>query len=39
MSNLKSILSSFHLKDKLNPKIWALPNERTMSDQKDRWKL
>ena len=34
MSNLKSILSSFHLKDKLNPKIWVLPNERTMSDPK-----
>ena len=32
MSNLKSILSSFHLKDKLNPKIWVLPNERAMSD-------
>ncbi len=34
MSNLKSILSSFHLKDKLNPKIWVLPNERAMSDPK-----
>ena len=34
MSNLKSILSSFHLKDELNPKIWELPNERAMSDPK-----
>jgi hypothetical protein len=34
MSNLKSILSSFHLKDELNPKIWELPNERFMSDPK-----
>ena len=34
MSNLKNILSSFHLKDKLNPKIWELPNERAMSDPK-----
>ena len=34
MSNLKSILSSFHLQDELNPKIWELPNERYMSDPK-----
>jgi predicted nucleotidyltransferase len=34
MSNLASILSSFHLQDKLNPKIWVLPNERAMSDPK-----
>ena len=34
MSNLKSILSSFHLQDELNPKIWELPNERFMSDPK-----
>ena len=34
MSNLKSILSSFHLQDELNPKIWELPNERAMSDSK-----
>ena len=34
MSNLKSILSSFHLQDELNPKIWELPNERAMSDPK-----
>ena len=34
MSNLKSILSSFHLQDELNPKIWELPNERDMSDPK-----
>jgi predicted nucleotidyltransferase len=34
MSNLKNILSSFHLKDELNPKIWELPNERAMSDPK-----
>ena len=34
MSNLKSILNSFHLKDELNPKIWVLPNERYMSDPK-----
>jgi len=34
MSNLKSILSSFRLKDDLNPKIWELPNERFMSDPK-----
>lgn len=32
MNSLKSILSSFHLKDKLNPKIWVLPNEKSMSD-------
>ena len=34
MSNLKSILSSFHLQDELNPKIWELPNEQYMSDPK-----
>jgi predicted nucleotidyltransferase len=34
MSNLKSILSSFNTKDKLNSKIWVLPNERSMSDPK-----
>jgi hypothetical protein len=34
MSNLASILSSFHLQDELNPKIWVLPNERAMSDPK-----
>jgi hypothetical protein len=34
MSNLKSILSSFQLRDTLNPKIWVLPNERFMSDPK-----
>lgn len=34
MSNLKSILSSFNTKDKLNSKIWVLPNERFMSDPK-----
>lgn len=34
MSNLKSILSSFHLQDELNPKIWELPTERAMSDPK-----
>jgi hypothetical protein len=34
MSNLKSILSSFHLQDELNTKIWELPNERAMSDPK-----
>jgi predicted nucleotidyltransferase len=34
MSNLKSILSSFHLQDELNPKIWELPKERAMSDPK-----
>jgi len=34
MSNIKSILSSFHLQDELNPKIWELPNERFMSDPK-----
>ena len=34
MSNLTSILSSFHLQDELNPKIWVLPNERAMSDPK-----
>jgi predicted nucleotidyltransferase len=34
MSNLKSILSSFHLQDELNPKIWELPKERDMSDPK-----
>ena len=34
MSDLKSILSSFHLQDELNPKIWELPNERFMSDPK-----
>ena len=27
MSNLKSILSSFHLQDELNPKIWASSNK------------
>jgi hypothetical protein len=34
MSNLKSILSSFELRDKLNPKIWVLPREESMSDPK-----
>jgi predicted nucleotidyltransferase len=34
MSNLASILSSFHLQNELNPKIWVLPNERAMSDPK-----
>ena len=34
MSNLASILSSFHLQDELNSKIWVLPNERAMSDPK-----
>jgi predicted nucleotidyltransferase len=34
MSDLKSILSSFHLQDELNPKIWELPNEQYMSDPK-----
>ena len=34
MSDLKSILSSFHLQDELNPKIWKLPNEQYMSDPK-----
>lgn len=38
MSNLKSILNSFHLKDELNPKIWVLPNERYMSDPKGQVK-
>lgn len=27
MSDLKSILSSFHLQDELNPKIWESPNK------------
>lgn len=27
MSNLKSILSSFHLQDELNPKIWESPDK------------
>lgn len=39
MSNLKSILSSFHLQDKLNPKIWELPNERFMSDPKGQMEI
>jgi predicted chitinase len=34
MSNLKSILKSFHLRDELNPKIWVLPNEKYMGDPK-----
>ena len=34
MSNLKSILTSFHVQNELNPKIWELPNERFMSDPK-----
>jgi hypothetical protein len=34
MSNLKSILSSFQLRDKLNSKIWVLPKEESMSDPK-----
>ena len=33
MSNLKSILNSFHLKDELNPKIWKMSEngEKTMN--------
>lgn len=34
MSNLKSIISSFKLQDKLNPKIWYLPNEKYVGDTK-----
>jgi predicted nucleotidyltransferase len=30
----QSILKSFMVRDKLNPKIWELPNERFMSDPK-----
>lgn len=32
MSNLQSIIKSFHLQDNLNPKIWYLPNEKSMGD-------
>jgi peptidoglycan hydrolase-like protein with peptidoglycan-binding domain/predicted nucleotidyltransferase len=32
MSSLQSIISSFHLQDNLNPKIWYLPNEKHMGD-------
>ena len=32
MSGLQSIISSFHLQDKLNPKIWYLPKEKFMGD-------
>lgn len=32
MSSLKSIISSFHLQDNLNPKVWYLPNEKYMGD-------
>ena len=39
MSKLKSILSSFHLQDELNPKIWELPNERAMSDPKGQTEI
>jgi hypothetical protein len=32
MSNLQSIIKSFHLQDELNPKVWYLPNEKYMGD-------
>jgi len=35
MSNLKSILSSFHLKDELNPKIWE-SSDKMSSKVRDR---
>ena len=41
MSNLKTILTSFKLKDELNPKIWDLPTDKTMSGpegQKEKMK-
>jgi hypothetical protein len=32
MSNLESIISSFHIQENLNPKIWELPKEKFMGD-------
>jgi peptidoglycan hydrolase-like protein with peptidoglycan-binding domain len=32
MSNLESIISSFHIQEDLNPKIWELPTEKFMGD-------
>lgn len=32
MSDISNIVSSFKLQDKLNPKIWYLPNEKFMGD-------
>jgi predicted nucleotidyltransferase len=32
MSNLQSIIKSFHLQDNLNPKVWYLPDEKYMGN-------